>query len=60
MGLLPDLEIPSAFSVLLGIPLIVTVESLAPHSHELHDHNTKQTIISNYNYQSAIESHKQL
>jgi len=50
----------SLLSLLLGIPLNVTVEPLAPHLHELHDHNTKQTTISNYNYQSAIESQKQL
>ena len=41
----------------LGILPIVTVESYASY---LHDHNTKQKTISNYNYQSAAESHKQL
>ena len=29
-------------------------------THELHDHNTRQKTISNYKYQSAAESHKQL
>ena len=39
---------------------IVTVESSAPYLHELHDHNIRQKIISNYKYQSAAESHKRL
>ena len=37
----------------LDIPLIVTVEPLAPHLHESHDHNTRQMIIINYNHESA-------
>ena len=44
----------------LGIPPSVTVEPSAPRLHELHDHNTKQMTISNYNYQSAAEYHKRL
>ena len=44
----------------LGISLIVTVETSAPHLHELHEHNTRQMTINNYNYQSAAESHKRL
>jgi len=61
MGLLPSLENPhSLLHLPLGIPLIVTVEPLAPHSHELHDHNTKQMIIDNYNYQFIAKSHKRL
>jgi len=44
----------------LGIPSIVTVETSAPHLHELHEHNTRQMIINNYNYQSAAEFHKRL
>jgi len=44
----------------LGISPIVTVEPHAPHLHELHDHNTRQITIDNYNYQSTAESHKWL
>ena len=44
----------------LDISSIVTVESSAPHLHELHDHNTRQMTISNYNYQSTVKSHKWL
>ena len=36
-----------------GILPIVIVESPTPHLHELHDHNTRQMTISNYNYQST-------
>jgi len=49
---------------LLPLPLdispIITVEPSAPHLHELHDHSTRQITISNYNFQSGIESHKRL
>ena len=44
----------------LSIPPIITVETPVPHLHELHDHNTRQMAINNYNYQSAAESHKWL
>jgi len=40
-------------SLLVGIPLIVTVEPPAPYLHELHNHNTSQRTVNNYNYQSA-------
>jgi len=58
MGLLPDVGI--SLGLLLGIPPIVTVEPRAPHLYELHDHNTRQMTINKYNYQSVVESHKQL
>ena len=49
---------------LLPLPLvilpIVTFEPSASHLHELHDYDTKQMTIDNYNYQSTIESHKRL
>jgi len=47
-------------SLPLGILSIVTVEPPAPNLHELHDHNTRQMITNNYNYQHVAESHKQL
>ena len=52
------------FLGLLPLPLdishIITIEPPAPYLHELHDHNTRQMIINNYNYQSTAESHKRL
>ena len=44
----------------LGIKPIVIVEPLAPHLHELYDHNIMQITISNYNYQFIAEFHKRL
>jgi len=43
-----------------GIPPIVTVEPSASPLHKLHEHNTRQMTINNYNYQSVAESHKWL
>jgi len=40
----------SLLPLLLGILSIVTVEPPAPHLHELHDYNTRQMTINNYNY----------
>ena len=42
----------------ISISLVVTIEPPASHLHELHDHNTRQMTINNYNYQSVAESHK--
>ena len=44
----------------LDIPSIVTVEPSALHLHELHDHNTRQVTINNYNNESVAKSHKRL
>jgi len=44
----------------LSISPYVTVESSAPHLHELHDHYTRQMTIINYNFQSVVEPHKRL
>jgi len=44
----------------LGISPIVTIESSTLYLHELHDHNTRRKIISNYKYQSVTKSHKRL
>ena len=44
----------------IGIKPIVTIESLAPHFHELHVHTKEQMAFNNYNYQYTAESHKRL
>jgi len=44
----------------LGIPSIVTIEPSVPYLRKLHDHDTRQMTISNYNYQSVAGSHKRL
>jgi len=60
MGLLLSQNSLGLLPLPLGISYIVTVEPSAPHLHELHDHYTMHMTISNYNYQSFKESHKQL
>ena len=44
----------------LDIPFIVTVEPPISYLYELHDHNTRQMTINNYNYHSVAGSHKWL
>jgi len=45
---------------LIGTKPIVAVESPASHLHELHVHTKGQMTFNNYNYSSAVESHKRL
>jgi len=40
-------------SLPLGIPPIAIVEPFVPHFRKLHEHNTNQMTINNYNYHSA-------
>ena len=44
----------------LGIPHIIAVELSIPYLYALHDHITRQLTTNNYNYKSAVESHKRL